>query len=250
DKTLQQIGHIETVRNLPSTGDLEALLTSYGAADRIELFRSIARQARKGKDWWIGFEDAMPRDFDLYLGLEASAMQIHSYAAVVVPGLLQTTAYAEAVIRGGDPTLTDEEVARRVELRMARQHVLDRKDPPHVWAVLDEAVLRRQIGGPDVSRQQLEHLVTLAQRPHIDLQVLPAAAGAHAGAEGTFTWLAFPPELAGGGVVYLDTRVRCVYYEDPADILVYRNGMTRLQIQATTPANTPSILDHAAKELT
>ncbi|MGH3977950.1 MAG: helix-turn-helix domain-containing protein, partial [Pseudonocardiaceae bacterium] len=89
DKTLQQIGHIETVRNLPSTGDLEALLTSYGAADRIELFRSIARQARKGKDWWIGFEDAMPRDFDLYLGLEASAMQIHSYAAVVVPGLLQ-----------------------------------------------------------------------------------------------------------------------------------------------------------------
>lgn len=250
-KTLAQIGHLETGRNLPSAGDVELLLSWYGQPDRIELFRDLLKRAKKGRDWWIGFADAVPHDFALYLGLEASAVQLQSYDGLVVPGFLQTSAYAKGVIRAGARSEPDHEIARRVELRMARQQLIERDDEPlQVWSVLDEAVLRRQVGGAEVLREQLERLVKLAERPNIDLQVLPAAAGAHAGSEGAFTLLTFPPELAGDpGVVYVETRVRGIYYEDPAEIQLYRQALTRLQVQALTPEESPTMIQRIAEEL-
>ncbi|HET9258478.1 MAG TPA: helix-turn-helix transcriptional regulator [Pseudonocardiaceae bacterium] len=249
-RTVAQIGHLETGRNLPSAGDVEVLLNWYGHPDRIEFFRDLLKQAKKGRDWWIGLADAVPDYFALFLGLEASAAQLQSYDCVVVPGILQTHAYAQAVIRMGERARPDAEVARRVELRMARQQLIERADKPlQVWTVLDEAVLYRQVGGIEVMREQLERLVKLAERPNIDIQVLPATAGGHAITEGTFTLLTFPPELhSDPGVVYVETRVRGIYFEDPAEIQLYRQALTRLQVHALNPDESPAMIQRIADE--
>jgi transcriptional regulator with XRE-family HTH domain len=248
-RAVAQIGHLETGRNLPSAGDVEVLLTWYGHPERIEFFRDLLKRAKKGRDWWIGFADAVPDYFALFLGLEASAVQVQSYDALVIPGILQTPAYAAAIIRAGEPQ-PDREVARRIELRMARQQLVERADDPvRVWSVLDEAVLHRQVGGADVMREQLERLVKLAERPNVDIQVLPFTAGAHAGTEGAFTLLTFPPELdSDPGAVYVETRVRGIYYEDPAEILLYQQALTRLQVQALTPEASPAMVMQIAEE--
>ncbi|MPZ65241.1 MAG: helix-turn-helix domain-containing protein [Pseudonocardiaceae bacterium] len=251
-RAVTQIGHLETGRNLPSLPDVEVLLAWYGRPERVEVFRDLIRRARKGRDWWIGFTDAMPEWFGLYLGLEASAVEAASYDAVHVPGLLQTAPYAEAIIRAGERALSEAEIARRTELRMARHALYERQqDPLRVWAVLDEAALRRQVGGPAVLRDQLHLLAELANRPNIDLQLLPASSGAHAGVEGTFTLLTFPPELEGDhGVAYVETRVRGIYYEDPAEILLYRQALTRLQVQALDPEESRDAINRIAQEMT
>ena len=250
-RTVAQIGHLETGRNLPSAGDVEILLNWYGHPDRTEFFRDLLKRAKKGRDWWIGLADDLPDYFALFLGLEASAVQLQSYDGLVVPGLLQTAAYAKAIIRAGERSQPDHEVARRVELRMARQQLIERPDEPvQVWSVLDEAVLHRQVGGADVMREQLERLVKLAEWPNIDLQVLPVTAGAHAGTEGTFTLLTFPPELhSDPGVVYVETRVRGIYYEDPAEIQLYRQALTRLQVQALNPDESPAMIQRIAEKV-
>ncbi len=250
-RTVAQIGHLETGRNLPSAGDVEVLLTWYGHPERIEFFRDLLKRAKKGRDWWVGLADAVPEYFALFLGLEASAAQLQSYDSQVVPGILQTAAYAKAIVRAGERSQPDHEIARRVELRMARQQLIERAEEPlQVWSVLDEAVLHRQVGGVEVMREQLERLVKLAERPNIDLQVLPVTAGAHAGTEGTFTLLTFPPELhSDPGVVYVETRVRGIYYEDPAEIQLYRQALIRLQVQALSPDESPAMIQRIAEKL-
>ncbi|MBY8853033.1 DUF5753 domain-containing protein, partial [Saccharothrix sp. MB29] len=178
-----------------------------------EFFLDLRLRAKKGRDWWIGFdESAVPEYFRLFLGLESSAVKIESWDAIVVPGLFQTPDYARAIIRDGDPGLSVTEVERRIELRAARQdEVLDRDDPPRVWAVISEAALRLEVGGRAVLKQQLARLVELRERPNVDVQVLPASAGAHTGAEGAFTLLTFPSELEHDpGCVYTETRVKGV----------------------------------------
>lgn len=250
-KSDTQVGHVETARNLPSLSDAEVLLGFYGVPERAPTFRDLIKQAKKGKDWWIGFTDVMPPWFGLYLGLEASAIDYQSYDVVTVPGLFQTAEYAEAVIRAGEHGLTDQEIARRVELRVARCGLVEREENPlRVWTVLDEAVLRRKVGGPEVLRAQIERLVELAERPNVDFQLLPAEAGAHAGVEGTFTILTFPPELEGDhGLAYVETRVRGIYYEAREEIDRHRHTLTRLQVQALPPEDTPAALLQIAKEI-
>ncbi|MGH3477371.1 MAG: helix-turn-helix domain-containing protein, partial [Nocardioidaceae bacterium] len=148
---VSHVSHLETMRNLPKGPELEVLLNFYGAGERIPAFLDLVDAARKGRDWWIPFKGTAPEWFDLYLAMESSAVQIDSYDSMIVPGLFQTPAYAKAVIRAGEPELADAEFARRVELRMARQDVLTRQpDPPIVWSVLDESVLRRPAGEPQV----------------------------------------------------------------------------------------------------
>lgn len=250
-KNPSQLGHLETGRNLPAPADVEVLLEFYGYPERIAGFRELLRAAKRGRDWWRGLRDAVPDWFDLYLGLESSAVQLASYDSLVVPGLLQTPAYAEAIIRDGDPGVTEAEVARRVELRLARQQLLDRPEAPlRVWSVLDEAVLHRPVGGPAVLREQLHHLVALAHRPTIDIQVLPTATGAHPGLDGTFTILTFPPELPGDPtLVYVETRLQGYYYEEPAQVLRYRTDLSRLQALALPPADSVAVITRLAEEL-
>lgn len=185
-----------------------------------------------------------------YLGLEAWARLVASYDALVIRGLFQTREYATALIRAGHPSLSDPEVQRRVDLRMERQKVLIREpEPLQLWSVLDEAALRRPVGGPKVMRAQLAHLVKRAERPNIDLQVLPLDSGAHAGLDGTFTVLDFPLELPGDpGTVYVQNRLKGVYYEEPVEIDEYRQILTRLRAEAITPTESPLVIARIAEE--
>ena len=246
------ISHLETMRNLPKAPELEVLLGFYGVAERTEAFLELVDAARKGRDWWLPFKGTAPEWFDLYLAMESSAVQIDSYDAMVVPGLFQTPAYAKAVIRAGEPELADAEVARRIELRMTRQDVLTRQpDPPAVWCVLDESVLYRPAGEPRVLLEQLDYLIKLLELPTLTIQVLPLEAGVHAGVEGTFMILTFPPELVGDpGIAYVESRIKSTYYEDPAEIMTYRNTLRRIQIQACPPEETRALLIRRIEELT
>ncbi|MGH3918882.1 MAG: helix-turn-helix domain-containing protein [Pseudonocardiaceae bacterium] len=249
---VSHVSHLETMRNLPKGPELEVLLNFYGAGERIPAFLDLVDAARKGRDWWIPFKDTAPEWLDLYLAMESSAVQIDSYDSMIVPGLFQTPAYAKAVIRAGEPELADAEFARRVELRMARQDVLTRQpDPPIVWSVLDESVLRRPAGEPQVLVEQLEHLVKLLDLPTLTIQLLPLDVGVHAGIDGTFMILTFPPELEGDpGIAYTEAPTRGTYYEDRAEIMTYRNTLRRVQIHARTPEETRTLLVRRIEELT
>jgi len=247
------VTHLETVRNLPRAPELEVLLAFYDVADRTPLFLDMLAAARKGKNknWWTAYQSAVPKEFDLFLGLESSAARIDSYDAMVVPGVFQLPTYTEAIIRHARPELSDAEVTARMELRLARQQVLDRTDPAvRVWSVLDESVLRRRVGGATVAAEQLAHLVELSTRPNVEIQVLPAATGTHPGIEGSFQILSFPPELVNDpGVAYVETRMQAIYYEKAEEITEYRDVLTRLQVQALTPDESRSVIEHAAEDL-
>lgn len=246
-----QIGHIEVGRSLPKPLELDKLLEMYRVPERSDFFQELRMRAKRGRDWWIGFDEtAVPQWFGLFLGLESSAMKIESWDTLLVPGLFQLPEYAEAVIRGGEPDLPDAEVTNRLQLRLARQRILDGDDAPKVWCVLHEAALRSVLGGKDVQRAQLHRLVELARQPNIDIQVLPFAAAKHADGYGTFTILSFPAELEHDpGAVYVQTRLNGYYYEKPDEIIVYREAMTRLQVQAITPERSPAFIRRVAEEL-
>jgi DNA-binding XRE family transcriptional regulator len=247
----QNIGHIEVGRTLPKPLELEKLLELYGVPERAEFFQELRTRAKRGRDWWIGLSGSVPDHLNLFLGLEASAVQIESWDAYVVPGLFQTEGTAAELIRVGRPELSADQVDRLVELRMARQReILGRGHPPQIWSVIAEPALRWRVGGPDVQRAQLEHLVELAARPHVEIQVLPLSAGAHVGTEGTFQILSAPPELANyPGCVFVEDRIRGHYYEDPKQLLQYRNDLTRLQVQAAKPEETIELLHEIAKDV-
>jgi transcriptional regulator with XRE-family HTH domain len=249
---VSHVSHLETMRNLPKGPELEVLLNFYGAGERTAAFLDLVDAARKGHDWWIPFKGAAPEWFDLFLAMESSAVQIDSYDSMIVPGLFQTPAYAKAVIRAGEPELADAEFARRLELRMGRQDVLTRQpDPPIVWSVLDESVLYRPAGEPQVLVEQLAHLVKLLDLPMVTIQLLPLEIGVHAGIDGTFTILTFPPELEGDpGIAYTEPRARATYYEDRAEIMTYRNTLRRIQIHARKPEETRTLLVRRIEELT
>jgi transcriptional regulator with XRE-family HTH domain len=246
-----QIGHIEVGRSLPKPLELDKLLETYGVPERSDFFQDLRTRAKKGRDWWIGFDEtAVPEWFALFLGLESSAVQIESWDAQLIPGLFQTPAYAEAVIRGGEPELTDAEVAHRVRLRMARQLTLEALDSPRIWRVLHESALRTMVGDAEIMRDQLKRLIQLAKQPTIEIQVLPFAAGAHPGGNGTFTILSFPHELEHDpGAVYVETRAKGYYYEEPAELARYHDAMTRLRVQALKLGRTPAFINRIAEEL-
>lgn len=250
--SLSHVTHIEIWSTLPKPLEVKTLLPLYGAPERTESFLELVKAASKGQDWWLPFKGAAPTWLELLLSMEASAAQIESYDSMCVRGLFQTPAYAKELIRIGEPELSDEEVAHRVDLRMARQDVLTRRpEPPLVWSVLDESVLLRPFCDATVLAEQLEHLIKLLDLPSITLQVLPLETGPHAGFDGTFTILTFPPELVGDpGVAYTESRIGGVYYEHPAEIMRYRNTLKRVQAQARTPEESRAILTRRLEELT
>jgi hypothetical protein len=249
--TVGHVRHLETLIRLPKPVEVRALLALYGVPERVEPFLALVDAARRGKDWWTDFP-GRPRWLDLLLGMEAAAATIHSYDTMVVRGLFQTPAYATALIRGGEPDLSDAEVQQRVELRMARQDVLTRQpEPPQVWCVLDESVLYRRAENPAVLAEQLEHLTKLSELPNVHIQVLPFdGLGLHAGINGTFTVLTFGPELVGDpGVAYTESRTRGTYYEDLAEIMRYRDTWSHVQLLAHTPETSRAILTRRLEEI-
>jgi transcriptional regulator with XRE-family HTH domain len=226
--------------------DVEDLLRLYGVIgtpESEELLALVQRANEPG--WWESYHDVTPHWFARYLGLEATATLIRSYEAQFVPGLLQTEDYARAVVRLGHGSASADEVERRVGLRLRRQQaVLHRPDPPTLWAVIDEAALRRPVGGPKVMRDQIEALAELVTKgPHVRLQVIPLDAGGHAAAGGSFTILRFGrqrPHLK--DLVYLEQLTGALYLERREDVEVYFDVVNRLYVEAAPPAQTVRIL--------
>ncbi len=179
--------------------------------------------------------------FELHIGLEEAAALIRTYEVQFLPGLLQTEAYAHAVTRLGYPDAPARTTDRLVELRMARQKLLTRPDAPKLWAVLDEAVLRRAFGGPEVMRAQLEHLLEAAELPSVTLQVAPFSVGANAAAGSPITILRFrEPDLP--DKVYLEQLTGAVYLDKQHDIDQYTLIMERLCTEAQTPQESSRFL--------
>lgn len=222
--------------------DLLDLLTLYGVTDPDERasFLTLARQAST-PGWWHQYSDVLPAWFETYLGLEQAATVIRGYESQFVPGLLQTADYARAVIGLVHGEERDEEIERRVALRMQRQRILTDSHPPAVWLVIDEAALRRPYGGRAVLRDQIQHLVDVSDAPTVTIQVVPYEVGGHAAAGGGFAILRFAAaELP--DVVYLEQLTSALYLDKRADVDKYLGVMNRLALQAHTPEGTRAFL--------
>ncbi|MFC5923075.1 helix-turn-helix domain-containing protein [Micromonospora vulcania] len=229
--------------------DVSDLLTLYGVTEEQEreALLKLARDANS-PGWWHRYGDVLPTWFQSYLGLEAAAALIRSYEVQFVPGLLQTREYARAVVLLGHGAAGPAEIDRRVGLRMQRQQLLRREHPPQLWAVVDEAVLRRPIGGVDVMRGQLTALIEATKSPNIRLQVIPFAAGGHAAAGGAFTILRFgDQELP--DIVYIEQLTSAIYLDKRDDLDYYAVAMERLCVEAEPPERTPEILGRLLDDL-
>ncbi|WP_089006898.1 helix-turn-helix domain-containing protein [Micromonospora viridifaciens] len=229
--------------------DIADLLTLYGVTaleERAALLK-LARDANS-PGWWHRYGDVLPTWFQSYLGLEAAAVLIRTYEVQFVPGLLQTPEYARAVILLGHRGASEAELDRRVSLRVERQRVLRRADPPQLWAVLDEAALRRPIGGVPVMREQLDALIEATAAPHIRLQIVPFDAGGHAAASGAFSILRFGDEDL-PDIVYIEQLTSAVYLDKRDDLDHYAVAMERLCVQAAPPERTRELLTRIRDEL-
>lgn len=228
--------------------DVADLLTLYGVDDPAEreALLVLARQSNH-PGWWHTYGDLLPNWFHSYLGLESAASLIRTYEVQFIPGLLQTRDYARAVTLLGHRNATASELDRRVQLRMARQRLLSRTEAPQLWVVMDEAVLRRPIGGPAVMRAQLESLIEVTSRPHVRVQIVPFDAGGHAGAGGAFTILRFPDRDL-PDVVYIEQLASALYLDKRDDVDHYAEAMERLCIEASPPSATPGFIEKVLQD--
>jgi transcriptional regulator with XRE-family HTH domain len=232
--TPSKISRLERGRTAAKQRDVADLLSLYGVTDQAEReeLLEVVRQA-SAPGWWQQYSDVLPRWFESYIGLEKAASVIRSYEVQFVQGLLQTEDYARAVILIGNAHASAGEIDRRVSLRMGRQELLTQPGAPELWAVLDEAVLRRSPGGPKVLHAQLEHLLRVTELPNVTLQVVPFDAGPHAAAGGPFSILRFPePDLP--DLVYLEQLNSAVYLDQSDDVINYVTIMDQLCVQAAT----------------
>jgi transcriptional regulator with XRE-family HTH domain len=244
-----KISRIEHGRVGLKERDIEDLLTLYGVTD--EQVRTgmlaLARQANS-PGWWAKYSDILPDWFEPYLGLETAASLIRSFELQFVHGLFQTEDYARGVTTLGYGPASADEIERRVSLRIRRQAVLMAADPPRVWFVIDEAALRRPIGGRQVMRAQLKHLLEAAALPHVTIQVVPFRRGGHAAAGGSFTVLRFAaPDLP--DVVYLEHLTSALYLDERRDVDHYMEVMNRLSAEAHTPVATTRFLQEIIQGL-
>ena len=229
--------------------DLVDLLALYGVTDPDEIneLLTMAREANT-PGWWQHYGDVLPQWFRTYVDLESAAALIRTYEGQFVPGLLQTDDYMRAVIHGAHLDESSDEVGRRVRLRMARQTLLTREHPPRLWAVVDEAALRRPVGGREVMRGQLERLLDATKLPNVTLQILPFAAGAHSAMVGAFSILRFADrELP--DVVYLEHLTNAIYLDKRDEVERYLDVMELLCVQSEPPAKTVELLDRILNQL-
>jgi transcriptional regulator with XRE-family HTH domain len=222
--------------------DVADLLTLYGVTDEQErdAYLGLAQQANS-PGWWHKYSDVLPSWFEMYVGLEPAASVIRTYQVQFVPGLFQTDDYARAVTLLGHPGVPSSEIDLRVDLRVARQQLLRGPNAPKVWAVVDEAALRRPVGGSDVMRGQLRRLIDFTEQPNVTLQVVSFQAGGHAAAGGPFSILRFSdPDVP--DVAYLEQLTSAVYLDKTIDVDNYLMVMDRLCAEAASPSKTAALL--------
>ncbi|MFE0422352.1 helix-turn-helix domain-containing protein [Streptomyces sp. NPDC058953] len=238
-----KISRMELGRVSFKARDVEDLLTLYGVTDETEreALLGLVKEANIA-GWWQRYGDVLPGWFQTYIGLEAAASLIRIYEVQFVHGLLQTEAYAHAVVvRGGAPDVTPADVERRVALRLERQKVLVSERAPHVHAVLDEAALRRPYGDRAVMQGQLRHLIEISEMPNVTLQVMPFSFGGHSGESGAFAMLRFP-ESDLSDIVYLEQLTSALYIDKGEEVLHYEKAMKRLQQDSPDPVESRDIL--------
>jgi len=228
--------------------DVADLLTLYGITDEQQrrAFLTLVRRANV-PGWWHQYSDIVASWFEIYLGLEQASSVIRTYQPQLIPGLLQTEDVARGVIELGHPRPSDDDLERRVSLRMARQEILTQPAAPQLWAVIEEATLWR-LNGRSVMRDQIDHLITMAELPNVALQLIPIHSGAHVALGGPFTILRFAePDLP--DIVYLEQLSSALYLDKEEDIQHYRTIMDRLCVQSKSPAETISFLSNVRNDL-
>jgi transcriptional regulator with XRE-family HTH domain len=237
-----KISRMELGRVSFKTRDVEDLLTLYGVTDEAERtsLLSLAKEANVA-GWWHSYSDVLPSWFPTYVGLEAAAHLIRSYEVQFIHGLLQTEAYAHAVVARGMKDASDAEIDKRVAVRMERQKYLVSERAPEFHCVLDEAALRRPYGDREVMRGQLQHLIEISERPNVCLQVMPFGFGGHSGESGAFTVLSFP-ESDLSDVVYLEQLTSALYLDKREDVAQYERAMKQLQNDSPSPAESRDLL--------
>jgi transcriptional regulator with XRE-family HTH domain len=227
--------------------DVIDLLRLYGVTDpdEIDTFVALAHEANQ-PGWWNAYSDLLPQWFRAYIDLESAATLIRTYEGQLVPGLLQTEAYMRAVMRGAlhEPP---EDTERRIALRLTRQRLLTRPDGPRLWAVVDEAALRRPVGGREVMRAQVARLLEATELPGVILQVLPLAVGAHPGMASAFTILRFP-DVGLPDVVYLERLDDATYVDRRESVDHYYHVMELISARSAAPEKTPELLDKILSE--
>jgi transcriptional regulator with XRE-family HTH domain len=243
-----KISRVETGRVSVSPRDVRDMLEIYGIPeDQRESLVQLARDSRQ-KGWWQAYSDTIQPQFATYLGLESAASEIRIYEVSLIPGLLQTEDYARTVISAGMVNSPHEDIERRVALLMARQPALTRADPPKLWAVVDEAALRRRVGGAGLMRLQLDFLLGIASLPNVAVQVIPFGGGAHPAMGRPFVVLVFP-ERADPDVVYLEDLTSALYLEDVNEVDRYNVFFNHLRATALSFDDSSALIASVLKEM-
>jgi transcriptional regulator with XRE-family HTH domain len=234
---------IEHARVRPQTRTLRTLLDLYRVEEpqQDELI-ALLRDARQ-RGWLHAYQSVLPEQYTTYIGFEGEARSVWNYESLFVPGLLQTEDYARAVIRGGFPSASRDEVERRVQVRMERQDVLRGDNPLELWGIVDEAALRRQVGGRKVMHGQLGCLLEAAELPQVTLQVIPFGAGAHVGMPGSFVFMQFSDATI-SDVVYIDSMAGELFLEAESDVRRYRLVFEHLRAVAESPGASRSLISY------
>lgn len=242
-----RISHLESGRNLPDRATVEVLFGFYRCADDIVSFLERVQQAEGAKKVDIANTD--PNRFDLYAGLEEGATEKHTADLMALNGLVQTPGYIDTVLRFHDPNATHAEIARRRQLRLQRQAALTRaRNPLKLWMIIPEHLLDDNVGGPDVMRAQLEHLLELGALPNVEMQVLHKGTGGHRAVHGPFAILKFPiPEDL--GLVYVDTAIKGIFFEEPDEIGRYEEIMNHLRAAALPQGESRLLIDKLRKDI-
>ncbi|SFL79935.1 Helix-turn-helix domain-containing protein [Streptomyces pini] len=242
-----KISRVEAGKTGLNRLELTALLDLYGVTD--ERFRSglveLNRTSRQ-RGWWQQRSDILAPKLQELIELESTASQIFEYEAIVIPGLFQTKEYAQAIISGFPPPHSVP-VEQAVQIRLERQKLIERDDAPRIICVLDEAVLHRQVGTPEVMADQLRKLIAINNPPHLSIQVIPYSAGAHAGADGSFRLFSYPTP-ADMDICFLEQKESRVFIEEEAGLEPYRTAAEHLRTQALSSPDSMKLIAGLAAE--
>ncbi|MBL1111650.1 helix-turn-helix domain-containing protein [Streptomyces sp. 110] len=243
------IRRMETAEVALKVPYVQMLLDTYGiTGEELDSFITLTEEANK-PGWWQRFHDILPDWFSVHVSLEGAAEMIRAYEPHFVPGLLQTEDYARAVMQtGAVGQAGPRQAERHVALRMERQGLLTRRDPPRLWVVMDETVLRRRVGSAAVMRQQVDRLLEAVEMPHITLQISEFSSGHHPGTYGPFVLFRFAvPELS--DLVYVEYLTGAVYLDERIEVASHLEAMDRMAAQAATAQRTKEILRDFRKEV-
>ncbi|HZF88495.1 helix-turn-helix transcriptional regulator [Streptomyces sp.] len=241
-----KISRLENGRRSISQRDVRDLCGVYEVEDHriVDSLMQMAKDSRQ-QGWWHSFGDI---PYSVYIGLETDAASLRVYDPQVVPGLLQTRSYAEALIQGALPEATPTDIEKRVQVRLRRQErIAAEENPLRLWAVLDEAAVRREVGSKQVMIEQLEYLLEMSQLPHVTVQLIPFQMGAHPGVSGQYAILEFP-DAADSSVVYIEGVTSDLYLEKAQDVQKYAVMYEHLRAQALNVDQTREFLAEVAKD--